>query len=64
MKFQPVLADIDLLVKNIDTMSTDCVKEAIDCVYASVVDTLLFGSELFIMKVKKEFSQVLVVSRT
>jgi hypothetical protein len=55
MKLQPVLADMDLLVKNIDTMSTDCVKEAIDCVYASVVDTLLFGSEWFIMKVKKDF---------
>ena len=55
IKLQPVLIDLDALVNNCDTISDDCILEAIDSTYTIVADTLLQGSELYIMKVKKNF---------
>jgi hypothetical protein len=50
-----VLDGLDILANNIDTTSDDCILEAIDSFYTSIVDALLQGSELYIMKVKKNF---------
>jgi hypothetical protein len=50
-----VLDGLDILANNIDTTSDDYILEAIDSFYASVVDALLQGSKLYILKVKKNF---------
>jgi len=57
IKLQPVLDNLELLAHNIDckTFRDECIMEAIDSIYTIVVDTLLKGSELYIMKVKNNF---------
>jgi hypothetical protein len=50
-----VLDGLDILANDIETTSDDCILEAIDTIYTNVVDALLQGSELYIMKVKRFF---------
>ena len=45
-----MLYGVDILANNIDTTSKDCILEAIDTFYTIVVDALLQGSGLYIMK--------------
>jgi len=56
-KLQPVLDYLELLANSIDCdiIDDDCIIEAIDSIHTIVVDTLLQGSDLYIMKVKKNF---------